>query len=101
MRLIACTAMVFAVLLSAADDPKTALLRKEVATKGWIVYSAKTDKGDWDLFLIRPDGSQHRNITNTANFHEIGGRFSPDGKKILYRRIPLNVKVHHDSWGRM
>jgi Tol biopolymer transport system component len=100
MRLIVCITMLFAIRASAADDPKTARLRKEVSAKGWIVYSAKTEKGDWDLFLMRPDGAQRRNITNTPNFHEIGGRFSPDGKKILFRRIPLDVKVHHDSWGR-
>jgi hypothetical protein len=29
---------------------------------GWIVYSAKTGGGDWDLFLMRPDGSNRRNI---------------------------------------
>jgi Tol biopolymer transport system component len=100
MRLIACTALLFATALAAADAAKIALLRREVAAKGWIVYSAKTDKGDWDLFLMRPDGSHRRNITNTPQFHEIGGRFSPDGKKILYRRIPPDVRVHHDWWGR-
>jgi Tol biopolymer transport system component len=84
----------------AAADPRTAQLAKEVRPKGWIVYSAKTGKGDWDLFLMRPDGSERRNITGTPGFNEIGGRFSPDGKKILYRRIPLDVKVNHDIWGR-
>jgi Tol biopolymer transport system component len=49
---------------------------------------------------MRPDGSARRNITNTPDYNEIGGRFSPDGKKILYRRIPPSVKVHHDWWGR-
>jgi Tol biopolymer transport system component len=100
MRLICSTVLLFATVLSAADDPKTGQLRKEVASKGWIVYSAKTERGDWDLFLMRPDGSHRRNITNTANSNEIGGRFSPDGKKILFRRIPPDVKVHHDWWGR-
>ena len=96
MGLLRLAALLFALALTAADDPKVALLRREVAAKGWIVYSAKTDKGDWDLFLMRPDGSHRRNITNTPQFHEIGGRFSPDGRKILYRRIPPDVKVHHD-----
>ena len=31
-------------------------------TKGWIVYSGKTASGDWDLFVMRPDGSHKRNI---------------------------------------
>ena len=83
-----------------ADDAKAGRLAKEVARDGWIVYSAKTAKGDWDLFLMRPDGSHRRDITNTPDFNEIGGRFSPDGKKILYRRIPPSTKVNHDTWGR-
>jgi hypothetical protein len=62
-------ALLFALALTVADDPKVALLRKEIASKGWIVYSAKTDKGDWDLFLMRPDGSHRRNITNSAKVH--------------------------------
>ena len=99
MRLNGAATLLFAACLF-ASDPKAGRLAEEVASKGWIVYSAKTAKGDWDLFVMRPDGSHRRNITNTPGFNEIGGRFSPDGKKILYRRIPPDIKVHHDSWGR-
>src|SRR5262245_6637615 len=91
-------------LLSAAprgDDPKVARLAKEVRNKGWIVYSARTEAGDWDLFLMRPDGSARRNISNTPNSHEMGGRFSPDGSKILYRQAPKETKLRHDAWGAM
>jgi Tol biopolymer transport system component len=98
MRVILSIALLATAL--AAAGPSTAQLAREVASKGWIVYSAKTEKGDWDLFLMRPDGSERRNITNTSGFNEIGGRFSPDGKKILYRRISPQVKVNHDTWGR-
>ena len=35
-------------------------LAKEVRTKGWIVFSATSAQGDWDLFLMRPDGSARR-----------------------------------------
>lgn len=86
-------------LLSA--DPRTDGLAKEVGAKGWIVYSARTEKGDWDIFRIRPDGSQKRNLTNTAGTNELGPRVSPDGKRILFRAVPLDVKLHHDRWGRM
>src|SRR6266480_1777416 len=99
MRLIAATALLFAGGLTAAD-PKAGQLAEEVGSKGWIVFSAKTDKGDWDLFVMRPDGSHRRNLTNTPGYNEIGGRFSPDGRRILYRRIPPDIKVHHDWWGR-
>jgi Tol biopolymer transport system component len=50
---------------------------------------------------MRPDGSHRRNLTNTPDSSEMGGRFSPDGKKILFRRIAPNIKIHHDSWGKM
>lgn len=95
-----CVGLLLACGLLAAD-PETAKLAKEVAAKGWIIYSGKTDKGDWDLFVMRPDGSHKRNVTNTANFNETGVRFSPDGKKILYRRIALGIKIRHDAWGSL
>jgi len=98
MRQLICLLLVAGA--APAADPRVAQLAGEVVGKGWIVYSAKTPRGDWDLFLMRPDGSGRRNITNTPDYNEIGGRFSPDGKKMLYRRIPPSVKVHHDWWGR-
>lgn len=91
--------VVFLKCLNAAADPATERLSKEVAGKGWIVYSAFTPKGDWDLFLSRPDGTHITNITNTPGTNEIGGRFSPDGKRILFRRIAPGTKIHHDTWG--
>ena len=105
-RLFSATAL--AILFGApalrAIDPANARvsrLAKEVQTKGWIVYSARTDRGDWDLFLVRPDGSARHNISNTPASSELGGRFSPDGKKMLYRRIPSEAKINHDVWGAM
>ena len=63
--------------------------------------SSLTKNGDWDLFLMRPDGSEQRNISNSKDFNEMGGRFSPDGKKLSYRRIPKDSKINHDVWGAM
>jgi hypothetical protein len=45
-------------------------LADEVREKGWLVFSARSEKGDWDLFLCRPDGSALRNITRTPAHHE-------------------------------
>jgi len=98
VRLALLVAMCCPAFLTAADLAASRLA-KEVAGKGWIVYSAYTAKGDWDLFLCRPDGSGVRNITSTPGSNEIGGRFSPDGKRILFRRIAPGVKIHHDTWG--
>jgi Tol biopolymer transport system component len=88
-----------ATTLLAADSQQVIKLSKELANKGWVIYSGKTEKGDWDLFLMRPDGSQRRNVTNTPDSNEMGVRFSPDGMKILFRRFPLATKIRHDGWG--
>ena len=80
-------------------DPNVAALAEEVRGKGWIAYSARGSGGDWDIFLMRPDGSQVRNITNTPGFEEAAPRFSPDGKRMLYRRLPRGTTISHDKWG--
>ena len=81
------------------NDSRVTDLSDEVRTKGWIIYSACTGKGDWDLFLMRPDGSGHRNITNTPGFNEAAARFSPDGQKILYYRMPRDAAVDNNKYG--
>lgn len=80
-------------------DPRVATLAAEVRGKGWIAYGARSAKGDWDLWLMRPDGSANRNITNTPAYSEAAPRFSPDGTKMLYRRLPPNATISHDRWG--
>jgi Tol biopolymer transport system component len=84
---------------AAAQDEKVAQLAKEVGNKGWIVYASRGDNGTWDLFLMRPDGSERRNLTDTPDYEEGGPRFSPDGKKLLYRRFAKGTVIHHDLWG--
>jgi Tol biopolymer transport system component len=73
---------------TAVSDPRVATLAQEVHGKGWIAFAARSPKGDWDLFLMKPDGSKLRNITNSPEFNEGLPRFSADGKKLLWRRIP-------------
>lgn len=82
-------------------------LTLEVSHKGWILFSAQTPRGDYDLFLCRPDGLGLRNLTQSPEWDEFGGRFSPDGQQMLYRRLahapnpgpesPLN----RDQWGAL
>jgi Tol biopolymer transport system component len=81
------------------NDPRVDQLAEEVRNKGWIVYAARGDNGTWDLFLMRPDGSQRHNITNTPDYEEGGPRFSPDSKKLLYRRFIKDTVINHDKWG--
>jgi Tol biopolymer transport system component len=95
----------------AGEDPRAVELANEVARRGWIVFAAypleapgqpvpaKEGRAQTELYLIRPDGSQLRNISNTSEFSEFGGRFSPDGKRLLYRRLPKNKPFNHDTWG--
>ena len=48
---------------------------------------------------MRPDGSDRRPLTRTREFHEAGVRFSPDGKKMLYYRIPRTEAVDNNTYG--
>src|SRR5579872_1095909 len=75
------------------DDPRLAQLAKDVHDKGWIVYSGRTATGDWDVFVMRPDGSSRRNITNTPDSNEMIAGISLDGKRILYRRTSKTAKM--------
>jgi len=78
---------------------QVAALAHESHNKGWIVFSAETTRGDWDLFLMRPDGSDRRQITNTPDYNEAGARFSPDGKKLLYYRLPGAERIDNNTYG--
>jgi len=84
---------------STSRDAATAALAEEVRGKGWIVFGARGERKDWDLFLMRPDGSDRRNITNTPEWEEAAPRFSPDGRRLLYRRLRRRAMISHDLWG--
>jgi Tol biopolymer transport system component len=78
---------------------EVARLADEVRDKGWIVFSAATDAGDWDLFRMRPDGSDRRKLTDTRQYNEAGVKFSPDGKKMLYYRMANTDKMDNNTYG--
>ena len=102
MRMRLLSSVVCGVLASVAaggSEDQVAQLAKEVGGKGWIVFAARAENGTWDLFLMRPDGEERRNITNTPDFEEGGPRFSPDGKRLLYRRFARGTVINHDLWG--
>ena len=104
-------AMIAGAKARAADDPAVEALRKEVGKKGWIVMAAYAQEveaqqrlpddhaGQADLYLMRPDGSEMRNITNTPDRHEFFVRFSPDGKRIMYRAMRKAKEIEHDPVG--
>ncbi|MEO8351177.1 MAG: hypothetical protein ABI680_05560 [Chthoniobacteraceae bacterium] len=74
-------------------------LAEELRGKGWIGYSAASDAGEWDLYIMRPDGSDRRKVTETREFNETGIRFSPDGKRLLYYRQPVSEPVDNNNYG--
>ena len=82
-----------------AADPHVQALAREVHDKGWIIYGAMTPGGDWDLFVMRPDGTDVRNLTNTPDWSELEPRFSPDGSQILYRRTKKGVTFDNNRHG--
>jgi Tol biopolymer transport system component len=84
-------------LVKAPDE--AAALAAELHDKGWIAFSASTADGNWDLFRMRPDGSDRRALTQTREHQEAGVRFSPDGKKLLYYRIPRGEPVDNNTYG--
>ena len=84
---------------AAAADPRAAGLAREVRNLGWIAFGARTEKGDWDLFAMRPDGSQRRNLTNTPDYNEAAPRFSPDGRRLMYRRLKRGKNIDGNRYG--
>jgi Tol biopolymer transport system component len=84
---------------SAPAAPGTEELAAEVRPLGWILYSARTAVGDWDLFASRPDGSAPRNLTNTPETSEFYPRLTADGKRLLFRRLPKGESISGNRHG--
>ncbi len=87
--------------LARAADPSSEVTRlaDEVRSKGWIVFPAPSRQGDWDLFLMRPDGSQRRPLTRTPEWNEAAPQLSRDGKRLLYRRLKRTEKIEGNRYG--
>lgn len=81
------------------EDAAVLQLAAEVAGRGWIASAARSDAGDWDIFLFRPDGSQRRNVTSTKDANEGYPMFSRDGTKLLYRRLARGETFDGNRYG--
>jgi Tol biopolymer transport system component len=103
MKNAALTFLLLASLNAAAPagqlSPEAARLADEVRGKGWIVFPARSEQGDWDLFLMRPDGSRRRALTRTPEWNEAAPQFSRDGKRLLYRRLKRAEKIEGNRYG--
>lgn len=58
----------------------------------WIAYARSFAYGgggevQWDLMLMRADGSRERRLTRTGRSSELPTSWSPDGSKIVIRRL--------------
>ncbi|MBM4020157.1 MAG: hypothetical protein FJ288_17870, partial [Planctomycetes bacterium] len=84
---------------AATLNEPTMRLAQEVHGKGWIVFAARSEKGDWDLFLMRPDGSDRRNLTRTPAYNEAAPQFSRDGRRLLYRRLTRRETIDNNHYG--
>src|SRR6266446_3213312 len=84
---------------AANPSPEVARLAAEVHGKGWIVFPARSEQGDWDLFQMRPDGSRRRVLTRTPGWNEAAPQFSRDGSRLLYRRLKRAEKIEGNRYG--
>ena len=78
---------------------EVAKLAAELRPNGWLVFSSKTERGDWDLFRMRPDGTDRRKFIDMPGFNEGGARFSPDGKRMLFYRLPVSDELQNNEYG--
>ncbi len=56
--------------IQAQDANEVLQLELGASNLGWLITSIRTPSGDWDLFAMRPDGSQLRNLTRTPDASE-------------------------------
>lgn len=53
-----------------------------------ILFNQTFDPGDFDLFVMNPDGSGRTNITNSPGRNDFFASWSPDGRKIVFTSGP-------------
>ena len=54
----------------------------EVTGEEWIVF-ASDRSGDWELWAMKPDGSNQVKVSSTERIH-MQPRFSPDGTRVVF-----------------
>ena len=97
--LVAVSAFSFLVASARAEESQAvSALATEVHARGWVVFPARSEKGDWDLFLMRPNGSRIRSLTPTPQWNEawpriLAGRFAAPLSAVESRRDHLRQSL--------
>lgn len=76
-----CTAFVLALLILAGLPPLA--LAQAPAGEPRIAFAARTGQ-NWDIYTIRPDGTDLRRLTNHPE-PDLAPAFSPDGSQLLFQ----------------
>lgn len=100
MTFAICHLALFGSLFGSEPSPEVARLAHEVKSRGWIAFPARTERGDWDLFVMRPDGSGRRALTRTPEWNEAWPQFSRDGSRLLYRRLRRDEAISGNRYGQ-
>lgn len=80
---IVLAALVFA-LLPVTPQQGQPVVAAERKLKGRIVYASKVG-GDYELFLMRADGSRRRRLTNN-DVDDLNPAWAPGGRRIVFER---------------
>ena len=65
-------------------EQQRASLHAELAKRSHGIVFESYDKNNWELFVVRADGSGRRKLTRTPTIHELYPQASPDGKRICF-----------------
>ena len=72
------------VALAPAAGSKQTRLRAELSKLSHKIVHESYRKGNWDIFMMRADGSAGVNLTKTPDADDMYPHASPDGKKICF-----------------
>lgn len=81
LTLVAFPPLAVAIACSAARSEDLGQELKKVACR--IVFESYQDQ-NWDLFMVRADGSERVNLTRTRDVNELDPHVSPDGTKVCF-----------------